>query len=62
MFEGRRDDLIFDIAHALRSTSVALRAGKRDTLRIVAARVVDHLELCGWRIEHDPRPGLGWPP
>jgi hypothetical protein len=46
------DDLIFDLAFALRSKTAA-KVKDETAARIAAKRIADHLKLCGWRFEHD---------
>jgi hypothetical protein len=61
-----RDGFLFDLAFALRHKvppghfrDLAKRGGSpRDGMadRIVAGAVLDHLLLCGWRLERPPPP------
>ena len=61
-----RDDLLFDLQMALgkippaTSRDLAKRQLPGDELaeKIAAERILEHLELCGWRIEHKPVPPL----
>ena len=58
------DGILFDLCMALRKVprGILRELGKRrfppDDLpeKIVAEAIVEHLELCGWRLEHQPRP------
>ena len=59
-----RDRILFDLCMALRKVppGILRDLGKRryppDELaeKIVAEAILDHLELCGWRLEHRPKP------
>ena len=59
-----RDDILFDLCMALRKVphSILRDLGKRRlpingmAEKIVAEAILDHLELCGWRLEHRPKP------
>jgi hypothetical protein len=59
-----RDDLLFDLQLALRKISpgttrdlaTCRRPGDELAERIAAERILEHLELCGWRMEHKPTP------
>ena len=58
------DDLLFDLCLALRKLApatlrdLATRRRPGDDLaeKIAAERILEHLELCGWRFEHKPTP------
>ena len=66
-----RDGFLFDVAHVLRHKvppavlrEIARRGGgargEADAAaRFVAEAVLEHLLLCGWRLEHPPPPPLG---
>ena len=61
-----RDDILLDLCMALRKVPPGtLRdLGKRrlpvDELaeKIVAEAILEHLQLCGWRLEHKTKPGV----
>lgn len=48
------DDLIFDVRMALRGAPF-VKVKRGDDLGIVAAKIVAHLKLCGWRFERRER-------
>ena len=59
-----RDHILFALRMALRKVprGILRDLGKRrfpsDELaeKIVAEAIVEHLQLCGWRLEHHPKP------
>lgn len=48
--EGSREDLIFDLAYKLQRVPVKKPKLTADEAAIYARHLVDHLELCGWRL------------
>ena len=66
MPETNREHLLFDLCVALRSLPPGTlpdrvkRPFPGDDLaeKIVAEKIVEHLELCGWRLTHHPKPAV----
>ena len=61
-----RDRILFDLCMALRSLppGILRDLGKRrlpgDDLaeKVVAERILEHLERCGWHLEHHAKPAV----
>ncbi len=50
------DTLVFDISYALSRTPYRVKPSRLDAdehYRMVAKAVVEHLRVCGWRLERD---------